>query len=438
MYHKRLLSLLLLLHLSIVCAWAVGTSGMYQWSVQLRGYISPETGKEPQAFLWVPQGCQTVQAVVFAQQNMTEEMIFKYPHFQQQMQQMGVALLWVAPAFTNTWDPADGCQKVFDEMITAIAFQSGHPEIAQAPIIPLGHSAQATFPWNFAAWNPGRTLCVISFHGDAPRTNLCGYGTANVEWGRTRNIDGIPALMVMGEYEWWEARLLPALAFQMMYPESCISFLCDTESGHFECMPETASYIALFIRKALEQRGPSLKPLRRADGWLAKSWSPDDDARPEAAPVASYKGDRHEAFWYFDREMAQLTEQRYHATQGKREQSIGFVYRGQSVALDPKRHGGMVIDFVPEATDPLLLDVTPVFTSAQHAAGEPHVEVISGPAYKAADGTIRLQPYECGMDNHRRSFTVWLVAIGEGDATYKRCVQPIEVRLPASILSHLQ
>lgn len=438
MYHKRLLSLLLLLHLSIVCAWAVGTSGMYQWSVQLRGYISPETGKEPQAFLWVPQGCQSVQAVVFAQQNMTEEMIFKYPHFQQQMQQMGIALLWVAPAFTNTWDPADGCQKVFDEMITAIAFQSGHPEIAQAPIIPLGHSAQATFPWNFAAWNPNRTLCVLSFHGDAPRTNLCGYGTANVEWGRTRNIDGIPALMVMGEYEWWEARLLPALAFQMMYPESCISFLCDTESGHFECMPETASYMALFIRKALEQRGPSLKPLRRADGWLAKSWSPNDAPRPEAAPVASYKGNRYEAFWYFDREMAQLTEQRYRAAQGKYEQTVGFVYRGQPVALDPKRHGGMVIDFVPEATDPLRLDVTPVFTSDRHAVGKPHVEVISGPARKDADGVIRLQPYECGMDNHRRSFTVWLVAIGDGDATYKRCVQPIEVRLPASILSHLQ
>ena len=50
-------------------------------------------------------------------------------------------------------------------------------------------------PWNFAAWNNQRTLCVISFHGDAPRTNLCGYGTANVEWGRTRNIDGIPGLI---------------------------------------------------------------------------------------------------------------------------------------------------------------------------------------------------------------------------------------------------
>ena len=43
----------------------------------------------------------------------------------------------------------------------------------------------------------------------------------------TRNIDGIPGLMVMGEYEWWEARLRPALAFRMMYPGSCISFLGD-------------------------------------------------------------------------------------------------------------------------------------------------------------------------------------------------------------------
>lgn len=26
---------------------------------------------------------------------------------------------------------------------------------------------------------------------------LTGYGTANVEWGRTRNIDGIPGLMII-------------------------------------------------------------------------------------------------------------------------------------------------------------------------------------------------------------------------------------------------
>ena len=210
---------------------------MYQWSVALKGYISTETGKAPNAYLWIPEGCKQVKAVVFAQQNMTEEMIFKMPVFQKRMKELGVGLIWVAPWFTQNWDPTTGCQQTFEEMMVGLSGQSGHQELEHVPVIPLGHSAQATFPWNFAAWNPERTLCIISFHGDAPRTNLCGYGTANVEWGRKRNIDGIPGLMIEGEYEWWEARVRPALAFQMMYPNSCISFLCDAGSGHFECMP---------------------------------------------------------------------------------------------------------------------------------------------------------------------------------------------------------
>lgn len=37
--------------------------------------------------------------------------------------------------------------------------------------------------------------------------------------------------MVEGEYEWWEARVNPALAFRMMYPESCISFFVMPDGG---------------------------------------------------------------------------------------------------------------------------------------------------------------------------------------------------------------
>lgn len=44
--------ILLLAALLPVCA--VGGSGIYQYSVQLRGYVSPETGKEPVAYLWIP------------------------------------------------------------------------------------------------------------------------------------------------------------------------------------------------------------------------------------------------------------------------------------------------------------------------------------------------------------------------------------------------
>lgn len=404
---------------------AVGPSGMYQYSVEVAGYISNETGKAPTAYLWIPEGCRQVKAVVFAQQNMTEEMLFKMPSFQRHMKKMDIALVWVAPRFTMSWDPSTGCQKLFDEMMAGLAGQSGHAELATVPVIPFGHSAQATMPWNFAAWNNQRTLCVISFHGDAPRTNLCGYGTANVEWGRTRNIDGIPGLMIEGEYEWWEARVRPALAFRMMYPGSCVSFLCDAGSSHFECMPETAEYIALFIRKAMQQRlraDGTLCKLNPHDGWLACRYNPDAppsdgdgaqtdvfaiDRRPAPAPSHLYQGDPHDAFWYFDGEMARLTEARYAATWGKltRPVSIGnpqFSDSGRTVTVS----------------------VTP----------GAHVEVICGPLQKVSDTTFRFYPYECGMDNPRRSYSAWLVAILDGDKTYKRVVKPLEIKLPQTIL----
>lgn len=432
---------------------AVGASGIYQWSVQLRGYISGETGKGPRAYLWVPDGCSKVKAVVFAQQNMTEETLYKMPSFRQRMAEMDIALLWVAPAFTNTWDPQSGCQKIFDEMLTAIAYQSGHKEIESAPIIPFGHSAQATMPWNFAAWNNNRTLCIISFHGDAPRTNLCGYGTANVEWGRTRNIDGIPGLMVEGEYEWWEARVTPALAFRMMYPGSCVSFLCDAGRGHFDCSVETAEYISKFIEKSMFHRlnpDGTLRKVNPCDGWLACRYNPDlaandgdgsgvpvfaVDERPQPAPYAGYKGDRHDAFWYFDREMAELTEMRYAETRGKKMQYVGFEYNGKLVANGSNRHGGMAVDYVP-GKDGVTMRIKAVYVDStftslgkRHSRKSPRIDVISGPVEKIDDTTFRIVPYEAGMDNPRRSFTVWLVAVGDGDEEYKTAVQPIEIRL---------
>ena len=122
---------------SVAHAVGVGGSGMYKWSVELRRYVSPETGKAPVAYLWVPDGCDRVKAVVLAQQNMTEEAIYKNPLFQAKMKKLGVGLIWVAPAFDNNWDPASGAQQIFEDLMPCLADQSGHAEIATTPVIPL-------------------------------------------------------------------------------------------------------------------------------------------------------------------------------------------------------------------------------------------------------------------------------------------------------------
>lgn len=457
---------------SVAHAVGVGGCGMFQWSVELRRYISNETGKAPVAYLWVPEGCKQVKAVMLSQQNMTEEAIYKNPRFQAKMKKLGVAMVWVAPAFNNNWDPASGAQQIFEELMPCLADQSGHAEIAKAPIIPLGHSAQATFPWNFAVWIPNRTLCIISFHGDAPRTNLCGYGAANVEWGRNRNIDGIPGLMVEGEYEWWEARVNPALAFRMMYPESCISFLCDTGRGHFDCGDRTADYIAKFIQKSLEQRlnaDGSLRKLNPKDGYLAERFHSDmigtdgadkgkapenaNVSRPQPAPYALYKGDKHDAFWYFDKEMAELTEARYQETAGKKVQYVGFEYQGKLIPFNEKAQGGMQIKIEDASSEKassvntnskdkkaIRIHLKAVYTDASHnvlssAHGKkaPHIEVICGPLKKINDTTFEVYPYEAGWDNPRRSFTAWVVVVADADGNYKGAVQPLRIDLPKSI-----
>lgn len=426
--YKTIKILLLSVLLMPYKAYAVGEHGQYRWSVQLRGYISPETGKEPRAFLWLPENIDTVKAVIMAQQNMTEETLFKMTVFQEEMARLKVGFLWVAPAFTNTWEPASECREIFEGMMTDMAHKSEHLEIARCPIIPFGHSAQATFPWNFAAWNNDRTLCILSFHGDAPRTNLCGYGAANVEWGRTRNIDGIPGLMVEGEYEWWEARVTPALAFRMMYPESCVSFLCDTGRGHFDCSEETAEYMALFIEKSMQQRmrDGHLVKVNPREGWLAERWHETQPSRAAAAPYSEYLGDPHDAFWYFDREMAEKTEQRYARDRVLLPQTVSIEYDGKIVTFDEKRHGGMMIT-LPEGTQEFKIKALP-------ATG--YMEAISGPVVKCSDKkdkngyeTFRIVPYECGMDNPKRSFTIWLCAVNPSDGKHKSAVQPIEIKI---------
>lgn len=50
--------------------------GVYQWGVEVDGVISKETKKPPRAYLWIPEKCESLKAVVLANDNMLEEPLF--------------------------------------------------------------------------------------------------------------------------------------------------------------------------------------------------------------------------------------------------------------------------------------------------------------------------------------------------------------------------
>lgn len=373
--------------------------------------ISGEEGDR--VCLRLPVGIKKIRAVLYCHQNMTEEVLFRSKLFRSRMDSLGIAMVFIQNG-SQDWDVSKGCQDRFEKIMDGLATASGHPEIAQAPVIPFGHSAQATFPWNFAAWNPDRTLCIISYHGDAPRTNLCGYGRANIEWGRTRNIDSIPGLMIEGEYEWWEARVRPALAFRMMYPESRISFLCDAGKGHFDLSEETQDYIAKFIEKSLVDPRPT-------GGEYYSRWFEDGTESP----------DPHDQFWYHDKEMVSLTKARYKASLGKKMQYLSAKINGNTISFNPDSHIKMNITVdTPEFTvEPYFINENHDSESNKHASVKPRVVILSGPVIQTGEYSFKYDPDYFGKDPDRLWSGITLCLEADGDENYKSAVQELNIRI---------
>lgn len=422
----------------------------WQWSVPMG------TGR---AFLWIPPTCAQVRAVILAQNNLLEEPILEAPSMRQTLGELGVAEILVAPPFDPVFRFDRGAGTKVNALLEALSRISGYDELAAAPVIPIGHSACASYPWNFAAWAPQRTLAILSVKGDAPETNLTGSGHANPPWGN-RSIDGIPALMVMGEYEWWDARLAPALAFRARHPGAPIAFLADAGHGHFDAFPALVDFLAGFIRKAVAARlpraaGKALVPVDPRAGWLVDHWRGDAPLRARAAPFSAYAGDRNQAFWCFDGEMARATEAYYAAERGKRPQQVDFV-QDRVLAPISNAHAGVFLPFRPDADGvtfhlrgefihplpapaplaakdkaPPQTATTPVVAAAdEHAEGAVHVNGVVGPIAQLDASTFRVALDRTFSTGDRRSLDAWLLAWNPGDRRYKSAEQQAYLRLP--------
>lgn len=430
--------------LSLFMQVAKVAAAPWQWSVEIKELISEETNAHPSAYLWIPENCKQVRAVIIGQHNMTEETIFEHPEFRKNMGKLGIAEIWITPGIDQRWDVTKGTQQIFETMMKNLSEISGYTELEFAPVIPIGHSAMATYPWNFAAWNPERTLAVLSIHGDSPRTHLTGYGRANLDWG-TRTIEGIPSLMVMGEDEWWEDRLITSFDYRREYPNAPLSFLADAGHGHFDISDELIDYLSLFLKKTVEYRLPEhssldapiqLIPVEAKNGWLADRWRKNEKPTAEAASYDKYKGDKNHAFWYFDKEMADATEKYYANERGKTEQYIGFEQKGKLITFNPKSHVRMSPSFQPEA-DGVTFHLKAVYTdtlrneySKEHSTHPIRMSRICGPVEVVNDTTFTVRFYRMGLENPKRTGGICLMASVKQDHKYRSAVQQVEIRIP--------
>jgi len=429
----------------------------YQWSVAVPGVTSDETHGAPRAYLWIPPNCQHVRAVVLGQHNMLEEPVLEHPDFRAAMTELGIAEVWVTPILggQSRFDQGEGGH--FEEMIRGLAAESGYAELTQAPVVVIGHSAMAEFPYRFAAWKPERTLAAISLKGAWPAVSNPGPPP----W-TGHDVAGVPLLLVSGEYEWAEEREGKALAFRRAFPSVPFSMLADAGAGHFDPHDTLARYLAEYVRKAAQYRLPTvpgpldapvvLRPIDATkQGWLIDRWKMDKAPRSPAAPVGQYIGEVRDAYWCFDEEHAHATERMQATYQGRKPQLLGYLQKGSLLPQDPKAHQQVTIPFVPDPQgDGLTFKLTGAFLDAvpegrpvrwaarpagspiDHASGGGPVILrrICGPVEKLADDTFAIRFDRLGFDNERRSNEIWLLAEHPGDGEYKRAVQQSVLQFP--------
>ncbi len=425
-------------------------AAVWQWS-------APEG--DSRAYLWVPENCERVRGVVVANHNMVEQGVLEHPTMRDTLARLGFAELWVVPYLDATFDFHAGAGARFDRIVSALAKASGYDELAAAPVVPLGHSACATFPWNFAAWAPDRTLALISCKGDSPRTTLTGNGHKRIDWG-DRSIAGVPALIVMGQYEWWEDRVAPAFDFMAAHPDCPVAFLADVGRGHFDCSDRTVAFLARFIEKAAAARLPApgsdsalsrsvkLRPVDPRDGWRIDRWRPDAPPCAPAAPHADYAGDARTAFWCFDEEMARATETIHGASLGKRPALISVTddrgqprEQGNGEPVTPRflteadgvtfRLRADFLDAVPgNSPKGALWTGLPVGAALTPPAdgGPITLSRIVGHFVQTGPETFRLQFGRAEHTADRRNHDLWLVAAHPGDAHVRGVVQQAMLR----------
>ena len=447
---SRLAGLLFALGLALVSS---ASGAVWQWSVPAP---TPDGKEQSRAFLWIPENCQRVRGLVFGHHNMEEEALLEHPAFRAAMAEIGFAAVWVAPTFDRNFRYDQGAGERLDALLRELAERSGYDELAAAPIVPVGHSAAASMPWYMAAWKPERIVAGISFSGQWPYVPDPQHAPQVVGV----NIDTVPGLVTLGEYEWADQRMGDGLKTRAAHPTLPLSALGCPADGHFFMTDEKAEFLALYLKKAAAHRLPETPPSDGApvaltpidatrSGWLADRYRLGQDPTAPAAPVADYAGDRAHAFWFFDGELARAAEA-FQARHRGRPVLLGFVQEGAVVPQKNGTHQQVTIPFRPEADGftfrlgGAFLDTVPEGRPEKWAnrkageaieppaAGGPAIEIrrITGPIRHLSGDTWELCFNRASFLEDRRGNEAWLAAVWPGDGVSKQAIQQAMLSIP--------
>lgn len=317
------------------------------------------------AYLWIPPHTKTVRGIMICIKNNIEVQVQEYSEIRKVAEKWGLASLvltmggatyshtLLAPPNYLSFDfTIPSAAAKFDSIIQALAIKSNHPELVNAPFIPMAHSAYMDFPFHIAMRDNTKCIAAIPIKSGVPNIYTYYKGTGN---GGTSSVPAtnhtmqdVPLMFyaqgnlpetIDGMFKNGTGRLRPTTqsegaGFTGIYRNddgtgvykpgmeygSCLK---DIYEGHFNAMPRALHILAMFIDKACAARlpdvyptDPNVKPVLKSldftKGWLVDQnfFNAKDTIKyHKPAPYNQFTGNKKGTEWYFDEELARTCEQ---------------------------------------------------------------------------------------------------------------------------------
>ena len=388
--------------------------------------------------------------------NLTERSWLEDPIVRQAAADECLGIVWLAGGsgtMLNAEMSAAGGEAL-DRLLGDLAKESGYADVAVAPLIPMGHSANGHFSWTTAALHPERVIAAIPIK-TVPLPGSLGF-------------TGVPLLYLVGETtEWpqfrdgsrpgdrdffWPVVRESALALRSADERNLVGVVTDPGGGHFDWSDRDARLVALYIRKACHYRLPglgapgvrvNLKPIDPKDGWLTDAGGMEPDRFPPA-PYRTYRGEAKKAYWFFDKQMANAARDFEGDRIPRAKQMITFVQDGKSLPVATQ--GFAKLRFEPESDgitfslkggflDRLPPELVGAGGPLGHAAGPLRFRRITGPAEQIGPDTFRVHFDRGTLDGpaQPKESTIWITAEQAGDAHFRHAVQPGQITIPTRL-----
>ena len=176
--------------------------------------------------------------------------------------------------------------------ITAIAAQSGHPELADAPFLAFGISAGARESSGLVSRFPGRAIGLLGWH------------PAGVSMLADPAAMAVPTLLLQAEFDETVYPAVPAAFTDNRSRGALWALVVEPGIDHDDATSAASATVMGWISDALGRRLPAgagdpLVGLSQESGWLG------DQSTLEIAAWADYPGERTEASWLPSRSMAE-------------------------------------------------------------------------------------------------------------------------------------